>query len=507
MTKLTPIALLFLATNLLAQEAGAPASEMPDEAVEATDEAVDEQPANQQQAPDMDQLVPVAGDPGADDEVMTVQMPAEMTEEEELIFQYERYISLMRDDVYDEADSVAKRVVELAIKVKGPKSEDFAKALTNLAIVQHRTKQYDAAIQNFEAAIEITEDNEDLLNAQLINPLRGLGMSQLEAGRPDKAEATFRRAVHVSHVNEGPHNLNQLSILESLSETHLRMGSIEDAKHMQDVMYAINERAYANNALDMVPALLRRAEWQHRAGFINDQRASLRRAIRIIEKAFGKDDMRLVEPLTQLGQSFFYIDLSGSPYGTTSISTGETHFKRALRIARTDPDANWEMIAETSLSLGDFYNFLDNMQQANKIYLAAWRDLEGGEDRQAYRRENLEQLVVLRENRLPDVVSPPTEESNDGQQVPLSQGSITLSYDISERGRTENLQIIEAEPPEFVDLHRKVQREMRRRIYRPRYTESGPIKTEQQVIVHKYFYKQAELDALREPKPAATEET
>jgi hypothetical protein len=341
----------------------------------------------------------------------------------------------------------------------------------------------------------------------LINPLRGLGMSQLEAGRPDKAEATFRRAVHVSHVNEGPHNLNQLSILESLSETHLRMGSIEDAKHMQDVMYAINERAYANNALDMVPALLRRAEWQHRAGFINDQRASLRRAIRIIEKAFGKDDMRLVEPLTQLGQSFFYIDLSGSPYGTTSISTGETHFKRALRIARTDPDANWEMIAETSLSLGDFYNFLDNMQQANKIYLAAWRDLEGGEDRQAYRRENLEQLVVLRENRLPDVVSPPTEESNDGQQVPLSQGSITLSYDISERGRTENLQIIEAKPPEFVDLHRKVQREMRRRIYRPRYTESGPIKTEQQVIVHKYFYKQAELDALREPKPAATEET
>jgi len=454
MTKLTPIALLFLATNLLAQEAGAPASEVPDEALEATDEAVEEQPANQQQAPEMDQAVPVADDPVADDEVMTVQMPAERTAEEELIFQYERYISLMRDSVFDEADSVAKRVVELAIKVKGPKSTDFAKALTNLAIVQHRTNQYDAAIQNFEGAIEIIEDNEDQLNAQLINPLRGLGMSQLEAGRPDKAAATFRRAVHVTHVNEGPHSLDQLSILESLSETHLRMGSVEDAKHMQDVMYAINERAYANNALDMVPALMRRAEWQHRAGFISDQRASLRRAIRIIEKGYGKDDMRLVEPLTQLGQSFFYIDLSGSPYGTTTIATGETHFKRALRIAREDPDANWEMIAETTLSLGDYYNFLDNMQQANKIYRAAWQDLDGSEDRLAYRREHLEQFVALRESRLPDVVSTPTEESKRGQQVPLSQGSITLSYDISDRGRPVNLQIVEAFPQEFVDLHR-----------------------------------------------------
>ncbi|MGI9201603.1 MAG: tetratricopeptide repeat protein [Woeseiaceae bacterium] len=500
MTKLTPIALLFLAANLLAQEADAPASEAPNEAAE-------EQAANQQEAPALDQVVPVAEQPIADDAVMTAEMPAEMSEEEELIFQYERYISLMRDGVYDEADSVAKRVVELAIKVKGPKSSDFSKALTNLAIVQHRTDQYDAAQQNFESAIEIIEDNEDQLNAQLINPLRGLGLSQLESGRPDKAAATFRRAVHVSHVNEGPHNLDQLSILESLSETHLRMGSVEDAKHMQDVMYAINERAYANNALEMVPALLRRAEWQHRAGFINDQRASLRRAIRIIEKTLGKDDMSLVEPLTQLGQSFFYIDLSGSPYGTTTLATGETHFKRALRIAREDPDTNWEMIAETTLSLGDYYNFLDNMQQANKIYLAAWRDLEGSEDRKTYRRENLEQAVVLRENRLPDVVTPPTEESNRGQQVPLSQGSITLSYDISDRGRPVNLKIIEAEPREFVDLHRKVQREMRRRIYRPRYTETGPTKTEQQVIVHKYFYKQAELDALRQPQPAETEET
>ena len=114
----------------------------------------------------------------------------------------------MSERVYDEADTVAKRVVELAIKEKGAQSNEFAKALTNLAIVQHHTRQYEAAQQNFETAIEIIEDNEDRLNAQLVNPLKGLGASQLESGRPDLAKQTFGRAVHVTHVNEGPHNLD-----------------------------------------------------------------------------------------------------------------------------------------------------------------------------------------------------------------------------------------------------------------------------------------------------------
>lgn len=479
MKKLTTIALLLLGASLAAQE------------------------AENQEAPSTDQVVPVA-----DDEVMTVVQPPPMTPDEELTYEYERYLSLMRDGVYDEADSVAKRVVELAIKVKGPRSSYFANALTNLAIVQHRTQQFDAAQQNFESAIEIIEDNEDQLNAQLVNPLRGLGASQLEAGRPDKASATFRRAVHVSHVNEGPHNLEQIVLLESLSETHLRVGAIEDAKKIQDRVYALNERAFANDAMGMIPSLMRRADWQHRAGFINDQRATLRRAVRIIETVGGKDDMRLVEPLTELGQSFFYIDTSGIAYAQTTLATGETHFKRALRIASANPDENWQMIAETTLSLGDYYNFLGNMQQANKIYMAAWQDLEKDEARQAYRREHLENFVALRENRLPDVVTPPSgERVPTGQEIPLSQGSITLRYDVSSRGRPVNLKIVEAQPQEFVDMHRKVQRELRRRIYRPRYTADGPVATEDLVINHKYFFQQAELEALRAPPPPETEET
>ena len=458
-------------------------------------------------APETDQVVPVA-DELPEAATAADAAPAFATDEEELIYQYERYVDLMNDNVYDEADSVAKRVVELAIIVKGPGSTDFAKALTNLAIVQHRNGEFNLAQQNFESAIEIIENNEDQLDEQLVNPLRGLGASQLESGRPDRAAESFQRAVHVTHVNMGPHNLDQIGILESLSEARLRVGTIDEAKEIQDRIYALNEREYANNALDMVPSLMRRADWQHRAGFINDQRTTLRRAIRIIESALGKDDMALVEPLTKLGQSFFYIDLTGTSRSSMStVSTGETHFKRALRIASEDPNANWQMIADTSLALGDYYIFLENLQQAYKVYRATWADLSKGDEQLAFRRENLEQWIPLRDNPFPKFASPPSKAAPTGQEVPLSQGSITLTYDVTARGRAENLQIIEAEPREFVSLHRNVQRALRKRIYRPRLVEGEAVSTEDQVIVHKYFYDQAELDALRAQNAAESDET
>jgi tetratricopeptide (TPR) repeat protein len=129
--------------------------------------------------------------------------------------------------------------------------------------VQHRNKQFDAAQQNFESAIDIIEDIEDRLNHRLINPLKGLGAAQLEGGRPDLAMQTFGRAIHVTHVNEGPHNLDQIEILESLAETNVRLGNIEDAREMHDKIYLLHRRRYEDDQLALIPSLMRRAEWHH----------------------------------------------------------------------------------------------------------------------------------------------------------------------------------------------------------------------------------------------------
>lgn len=445
--------------------------------------------------PPPDQLVPVADEIPPDD----APAPApELTDEQQLLAQFERYKSLMGDGVLDEADTVAKRVVELAIRVSGPDSTDTARALTNLGIVQHRTQQFDAAQQNFQAAVEIIESNEDRLNAQLVNPLRGLGVAQLEGGRPDLAVGTFQRAVHVTHVNEGPHNLDQVDILNSLAEASLRLGSTDDAREIQDTIYALNARHYADNVLDLLPALMERAVWQHRAGFIYDERTTYRRVVRIIEEQFGKDDLQLIEPLTRLGQSFFFIDMSGAEsVQPVTMTTGEIYFKRAARIAEQNPDADWQDAASTTLALADFYMYQGNEPRARKTYREAWDILSDDESKLEYRRSALEQIHPLREQPIPEFAGSAKGDSRALSDDPIIPGRISVSYAVSTRGRVTDLKLIEAQPPEFADMQQSVQREMRRRIYRPLFEDGEPVDSAERILTHRFYYKQSDLEALR----------
>jgi tetratricopeptide (TPR) repeat protein len=445
-------------------------------------------------AQDEEQIVPVA-EQGVEGDYSV----PDVTPEEELTVEFELFKQLMMDNVFDEADTVAKRVVTLALRTYGSQSNEFAKALTNLAIVQSETEQFDAAQQNFESAIEIIEDNEDRLNTQLVNPLTGLGRAQLESGRPDLATKTYQRAVHVTHVNEGPHNLDQLGLLESIAETHVRMGDLESAKEAQDTIYAINVREYELDTPELVPALLRRAQWQHKAGFIFDERATYRRAIRIIEQHNGRGSLELVEPLILLGRSYFYLDASGQvSYHDSGISSGEIYFRRAARIAEEHPETNWQVVAQAQLALGDYYVYNNNPQRGQKVYVDAWNLLSENEDRLAVRRIQLEQVVPLKQNKLPLYISSGEDEkAPDDKDNPLLQGSISISYTVSIRGRATNLRMIEAQPPEFEKLISLVQREIRRRIYRPMLAGGEVVETPDLILVHKYFYRQSDLDAAR----------
>lgn len=457
----------------------------------------------------LDQVVPVADEEDADitaDDAELATVPEagfeaeELTDEDQLIREFQLYKELMANDILDEADNVAKRVVELAIRTKGPESRDTAKALTNLAIVQHKNREYIAAQQNFQQAVDILEESEDRLAAALINPLKGLGASQLEAGRPDLANRTLGRAVHISHVNEGPHNVQQIELLEALAESNLRLGEVEIAKDLYDTIYSINAREHHGNEFGMVPSLMRRAAWQHRAGYINDERATYRRIIRIIETRVGKDDLSLIEPLQMLGKSYFFADTSGTPsLSGTTPTTGEVYFKRALRIAEEHPDAGWRVKAEAKLALADYYLFGGNLSRARSSYRDAWDVMSADESRYEMRDEELGRVIALRQKPLPQYAGEAEPSLGPNANRDLLRGSVSYRYAITQRGKVSGLKIIEAQPPEFQSMQNAIQREMRSRLYRPRFQDGDPIMTPDIANTHTFYYRQADLEALRNP--------
>ncbi len=456
------------------------------------------------EASPLDQVVPVAEEGAEAGQELGAPPIDELSEEERMLEEFARYRRLINEGALDEADTSAKRIVEMTIRIFGPQSHETSKALNNLAIVQHKNRQYEAAIQNFETSIEIIEDIEDRLNNQLVNPLKGLGASQLGAGRPDLAVRTFNRATHITHVNEGPHNIDQVEILESLAESTLRVGDLKGARDVLDRIHVLNVRHFENNELGLLPSLMRRADWQHRAGYYNDERATYRRAIRIVEAKLGKDDPQLILPLRKLGESFYFIDLNhSSPQQQGLVATGEIYFKRAVRIAEGNEDIHWTEYAETKLDLADYYIYVDAHNRARRIYKEMWAYLSGDEERLTARTDMLERPVVIIDDALPTHVSGAAEKQADDE---LLQGTIRVDYTVSERGRVRNLRT-EAFPPEFTDMQRMVHREIRTRVFRPMLVDGELQETGNQVFEHNFFYRKSDLDKLiQKNRPPAAEE-
>ena len=413
---------------------------------------------------------------------------------------FELYKRLLANNMTAEADVVAKRIVELSIRRNGFESTDTARALTNLAIVQHRNKDYETAQQNYEAAIGIIEQVEDRLSLDLINPLRGLGSAQLASGRPDQALTTFNRARHVSHVNEGPHNLDQVRILESLAEIYIHMGEFEDAYDLQDRVYALYARKYDAKSEDIIPALYKRAKWQHRLRLYGRERETYRRVIKIIEKSQDKKSLDLIRPLIGLGNAYLFVGAADSEFHRSStMTTGEIYLKRAKRIAEEHPDATWETKENTFLSLADFYIFSDKSGKAKRAYQDTWDLLSEDESRILNRYNHLEVLVLLQDIYPPKYhgINEDSVQLQDDEQ--FEQGRIVTKFMINTHGRARNFEIIEVHPAGLQEMEKAVLKEMRRLIYRPRLENREVVDTENMTYTHEFFYKESDLPPADEP--------
>lgn len=437
-------------------------------------------------------------------------LPQGESEIEELQRLYGLYRDALDNTAYLEADTLAKRIVELSIRINGIDSHDSARAITNLAIAQHHNRDFESAQRNFVASIDIIERIEDRLSDALINPLRGLAATQVATGRPDQARQSFQRAIHVSHVNDGPHNQGQVATLEAMSELYISMGDYDDAIGIQEHVYAIQARNIDPTSIDMLPALEKQAVWQHRLQMYQRERTSWRRIISIIEKNNGKEDLLLIPPLTNLGKSYLFVTPAEFEFQPeASAGSGETYLRRANRIADVNPDSDWQTVEKTLLALGDYYILSGRPNRAAKIYREAWSSLSEEDDQQRkYRRDNLENPNVLQNIYLPKYYDVERKEGEQLAPENFLAGSVSFGYTVLATGRISSIKHLETQPPQFVDITEIVARKLRRMIYRPRIDSGTLVNRPNEVYTHDFFYKPSDLPVeAEEEAEVASEQT
>jgi tetratricopeptide (TPR) repeat protein len=433
-----------------------------------------------------------------------------LTEKESQVQELQRLFDLYREALdnrdYLEADTLAKRVVELSIKLNGLDSQDSAKAITNLGIAQHNNGDYEAALRNFLASIAIVERIDDNLSEALVNPLQGLAATQAAIGRPDLARLSYQRAVHITHVNDGPHNRGQVDILESIAELHISQGDYDEAVDIQEHIFAIQSRKVQPDTIDLIPALEKRAQWQHRLQRYHNERITWRQIVDILEDHYGKQSLELIPPLTSLGKSYLFVSPADFEYGPeVSAASGETYLKRATRIAMEHPDTTWQTVEQTLLALGDFYILSGRPNRAMKVYGDAWTLLSsgGGPEQLRARRNHLEGVELLQKVYPPKYYN--SDRSDDGRTPPdtFEIGTMSFRFNVTTSGRVSDVELIETQPREIMDFSPIVARALRRMVYRPRMVDGELTYTTDLIYTHEFYYRPADILSTAAPEPAA----
>lgn len=406
------------------------------------------------------------------------------------------YKEAVYGSMFDEADTLAKQIVELSIEVNGLDSRKTATALTNLAVAQHGSEDYSSAILNYSAAIGIIERIDDRLASALVNPLRGLGAAQFAQGDLGQAKAAFDRAVHISHVNDGPHNLEQIETLLSLSETYLAVGKTKDAVNIQKRIFYLQARNVASDSIDILPALQTRAGWQRRMQMYEQERFTWRRVIKILETAEGRESLELIHPLTELAGSYLAVVYTNLPArAQPGISSGEPYLKRAIRIADKNPESTVLHRVRTKLELGDYYILTDRAGRAHNFYKKIWDILSEDESLLGMRDKLLESGAKLRTVHPPRMLDDAAAAAgSSGRPAGYKTGNAVFSYDVSTRGRVSNIRLSEADPPGLNKLYRQIGRELRLIVHRPRLVERNPVENVDLTFSHEFYYQDKDLD-------------
>lgn len=358
---------------------------------------------------------------------------------------------LFDQGLYEEAVPVAERMVELTEEELGL-SLALGVSLSNLAILQRRLELYEPSEQNFLRAIDVIREVDGTYSDAAINPLIGLGVNYQARGDYFEAVTSFEEARIVSRRAYGLLNEQQIEILDHLSSTMIDMENYVEADEHQLTALRLMERVYGVDTIEVLPAIYKFARWLRSAYRFQEERNQYSRAMNIIRRNVDAQDLSMVTPLRETGNSFRIQKL---PEGR-----GISALRRALEIADSQPEPDDLIIAGILVDIGDWNVAFSKVGPTGDEYRRAWQLLGELANGDALREEWFDEpSYVLREN-----------PSNRGLVSAADRGAlpgyVLIAFDVTENGRTTNVIVVESVPPGLKDD--STARAINRSRFRPR---------------------------------------
>lgn len=377
---------------------------------------------------------------------------------------------LVANEQFKEAIPIGESLVALTEQEFGKNSEQTGDAYTSLADAQRRAKEYEAAEKSYLAAVDIYRAVDGAFTPLAIPPLTGLGDNYQDNRDYLRALSSYGEARTVSRRAHGLLNEEQVPLLDRMTATYVSMNQPIEAHQQQIEALRLVERNHPPQSDEALTAGYKYAAWLRQNDRFQEERDQYSRSLRTIRDSFGKDDVRQVQALLGIGNSY---RVQRIPEGT-----GASALRDALALLLAQPERDPLAIAEALRDIGDWEVAFSKVAYDGAEYRRAWQllgDLENGEQlRTAWFRGP---VYVLRE---------PISQRGISQDPNAPSGHVLVRFDVETTGQSANAVIVESEPSGLKDD--AVLRHIRRSRFRPQLVGGQVVRGEGLALQFNYRY-------------------
>lgn len=313
------------------------------------------------------------------------------TSTDERLSVYQKFRRAFFAGQYEAALPLATQVVELTRTQYGADAPQLANPLTNLGTTHYRMGNFDAALENYAAALKLLDLQGDAANEQLVRPLHGMGAALRGQKRDADAIAPFKRAVEILRNRQGLHSVTQLPLLDELIACYVSTGRMSEAAREQQYAFSVAEAAYGKDDVRMIGPLEDYARLHEVSGRYTAARVLHVRAIEVADKALGASNLQAVPALRGVARTYRLAYVFGeaeeqaqaaltlqeqlSPSLITRASNapsgeGERALRNALDRLSSAPVPQQQLRGAVLIDLGDWYLTAGLTPRA----LSTWRD-------------------------------------------------------------------------------------------------------------------------------------
>ena len=367
-------------------------------------------------------------------------------------------------------------------------------------------------VTEYKRSIKQLQANHGAFYDQISEKLIGLGLAYKNLGQNKQAVDAFNRSLHINRINHGLYDASQLPILDLIIQTNTALADWQALDQNYYYLYWVNRRIYGEDSPRLLPVINRLGQWHLEAYSLAVDSAPFNHllaadqlfqdAIQIIEKNFGPDDPRLINPLYGLTMTNFQISshaTAAAMYDHMRVATANSSImdqmleeernrqdmigdsyrdgKKALLKIVDIYNKNSDLpVTEHGMALvmlGDWYLLFNRRSAAGETYAEAYSTLQ----KSGMQKEEIDRIFG-KPHSIPEL-QPSTDlqtqqdNSNDVKDV----NYVVAKFDVSKSGWARNIEIVEANPADNVSLRRRAKDRIRATRFRPRLENGQPVAT------------------------------